>query len=600
MSRPWSLLVGAFAALLCLPAEAGVFLPFDGRPANQVVHPTGYNGTGANLPINICLDPAQLPPTGDPAQAIRNAIAEFNRMQGQTGNVAVQSPGLNDFESVLVHEVGHCVGMGHTVYGPSEQADSGSQFYANASAGGNGVFNVDAGADGVRATRDDARSDDINRNWFRNGVNDPWAALPAVVDRTNYGVALANLPGGHVFVEVASAFTGCVGTQVDSSTLRGQPPTQNVMWPILCVARRLRTLSLGDVAMLRIARAGVDGQQGTADDYTTTLNYIGQASSCNVIIRFNTSTGYANCSVSATLGGGLGSDIAITTGVMNFNSSVNWHYNQTDTTGAVVNVGPTISANTPASGSTTAMAGGSVGALVTSNISLNAAGGSGSGTTALACSVGSGTVQIASGGAQTISVGQAVAAVVARFTLTGAPQAGTINCSATPQGGSVSNFSYNFTAPAGASTPVNNNFSAATTISGSSATVTGSNVGGNKESGEPSHTGNAGGASVWWVWTAPGSGSTTITTSGSNFDTLLGVYTGSAVNALATVASNDDESPPTVVSSRVTFDAVSGTTYRIAVDGFNGATGSITLQLTGPAPGATVCNGSCVFRNGFE
>ncbi len=132
--------------------------------------------------------------------------------------------------------------------------------------------------------------------------------------------------------------------------------------------------------------------------------------------------------------------------------------------------------------------------------------------------------------------------------------------------------------------PANDNFANAQSVTGQSGTATGSNVGATKESGEPNHAGNAGGASIWYRWVAPASGSATIDTSGSSFDTLLGVYTGSAVNQLTTIASNDDCCSGR--QSKVTFPAVSGTTYQIAVDGYNEATGSVTLhwnQAAAPA-----------------
>lgn len=132
----------------------------------------------------------------------------------------------------------------------------------------------------------------------------------------------------------------------------------------------------------------------------------------------------------------------------------------------------------------------------------------------------------------------------------------------------------------------NNNFTNAQIIPGSTGSVSGNNTGATKESGEPNHAGNPGGASVWYQFQAPASGTLTITTAGSNFDTLLGVYTGSTVSGLTTIASNDDASPSDL-SSRVTFSLVGGTTYRIAVDGYNGATGSILLNwisgIAGPA-----------------
>ena len=89
-------------------------------------------------------------------------------------------------------------------------------------------------------------------------------------------------------------------------------------------------------------------------------------------------------------------------------------------------------------------------AQVTRNITFTVSGGSGAGTTDLLCQVNSGTVAINSGGnQQNIPVGGSTSAVVARFTLTASAQAGQIGCTATPDGGSVANFTYNFTAPAG-------------------------------------------------------------------------------------------------------------------------------------------------------
>jgi len=112
-----------------------------------------------------------------------------------------------------------------------------------------------------------------------------------------------------------------------------------------------------------------------------------------------------------------------------------------------------------------------------------------------------------------------------------------------------------------------------------------SNTDTTKEAGEPNHGGNSGGASVWWSYTAPTSGTLVIETTGSNFDTLLGVYQGDSLGALQQVASNDDRAG---LQSLVAFEAVANETYAIAVDGFSGDTGSITLSLdilSGNVPG---------------
>ncbi len=124
--------------------------------------------------------------------------------------------------------------------------------------------------------------------------------------------------------------------------------------------------------------------------------------------------------------------------------------------------------------------------------------------------------------------------------------------------------------------PPNNSLANATPLTGSTAATSGRNYSATKETNEPAHAGNAGGKSVWYRWTAPATGPAVVITAGSSFDTLLGVYTGSSY-PLAVVASNDDDGA--VTTSRVTFNAVSGTTYRIAVDGKNGAAGTIEIAI---------------------
>jgi Lysyl oxidase/Concanavalin A-like lectin/glucanases superfamily/Immunoglobulin I-set domain/Immunoglobulin domain len=127
------------------------------------------------------------------------------------------------------------------------------------------------------------------------------------------------------------------------------------------------------------------------------------------------------------------------------------------------------------------------------------------------------------------------------------------------------------------SPPPNDNFANAQAISGSSGSVPGENFNATKESGEPNHAGNAGGASVWYAWTAPSTSPVTFDTCLSDFDTLLAVYTGNAVNALTAIASNDDVSTNNP-RSRLTFTPVTGTVYYIAVDGKNDVQGNLTLR----------------------
>lgn len=126
--------------------------------------------------------------------------------------------------------------------------------------------------------------------------------------------------------------------------------------------------------------------------------------------------------------------------------------------------------------------------------------------------------------------------------------------------------------------PVNDNFTSRIAIAGTVATVNGSNTLATAESGEPLHAGVGGGNSVWWSWTPGISGPATITTAGSDFNTVLAVYTGTELTNLTLVAANDDDAVGGTNTSRVVFNTVAGTTYQIAVDGYAGATGNVALN----------------------
>ncbi len=134
----------------------------------------------------------------------------------------------------------------------------------------------------------------------------------------------------------------------------------------------------------------------------------------------------------------------------------------------------------------------------------------------------------------------------------------------------------------------NDRFSNAQVIGGSSGSVTGSNVGANKEGGEPDHADNPGGSSIWYRWTAPATGQYGLNTVGSSFDTLLAVYTGSSLNALTAVAANDDHAYE--LTSEVTISAIAGTIYQIAIDGYNNddsnETGSVVFNWAPEVPPA--------------
>ncbi|HEX4464660.1 MAG TPA: hypothetical protein VH042_08495 [Solirubrobacterales bacterium] len=96
----------------------------------------------------------------------------------------------------------------------------------------------------------------------------------------------------------------------------------------------------------------------------------------------------------------------------------------------------------------------------------------------------------------------------------------------------------------------------------------GYNWGASKESGEPDHEGDQGGASVWYSWIAPETGDARVSACCGIGPVLLGIYTGNSVSALSPIAKD------TVAG----FPVSAGTKYYFAVDGkFNGGAGEAAM-----------------------
>ncbi len=139
-----------------------------------------------------------------------------------------------------------------------------------------------------------------------------------------------------------------------------------------------------------------------------------------------------------------------------------------------------------------------------------------------------------------------------------------------------------------------------------------SNVAATKQLGEPNHAGNPGGHSIWMDWTAPRSGPIRLAACQASFDTLMAVYTGSTVAGLSQVAANDDATCTVGSGSIVSFTAQHNQTYRVAVDGKNGAVGSFQFNyspdndhfanpaLLGSAPSSTWRLGTLATREAAE
>ena len=125
--------------------------------------------------------------------------------------------------------------------------------------------------------------------------------------------------------------------------------------------------------------------------------------------------------------------------------------------------------------------------------------------------------------------------------------------------------------------PANDSLHAPVIASALPVVLSGSNVNATLQTAEPVPAGTATG-SVWFEWISPVSGDVRIDTFGSDFDTILAVWTGEGFANLVSIAQNDDSD--SLVQSRVWINAVEGTSYRIAVYGFSGASGAITLNIS--------------------
>jgi hypothetical protein len=118
----------------------------------------------------------------------------------------------------------------------------------------------------------------------------------------------------------------------------------------------------------------------------------------------------------------------------------------------------------------------------------------------------------------------------------------------------------------------NDTFAKRIRLSGINVAVTGDNAGATHEAGAPTVPGSIG-KNSWWTWTAPVSGTVLIDLTGSDYSFPIGVFTGNALSNLALAAEG---------SGSVSFQAVQGTAYQIAVADADGLTGKIKFTMQAP------------------
>jgi hypothetical protein len=309
------------------PAQAGAYVFADGASADEVTHARVYTGTGGTLaPLSVCIDISVNPALAAQAEgSVIKAVNTFNRLRSIPNNnlafnAATDIPsGQVDFESTLLHEMGHCQGLAHpnhaTESGIAEPGRNGTK----SAVGPNAVFDQGAGVDTLHGSSDDVRGDDVNLHWYIRNQNNP-GLLPAVFDTTTMIRALTALPGGHLFAANADR---------DVMNALGFANTEAVMQQGAFTREAQRILQHDDVTTLRLARAGSDRIQGNADDYTYQLQYVGQlnnpaSADCNLRVRIDASTSFAVCSVGGT--GISANNVRVTTANLAFNNATAWYF----------------------------------------------------------------------------------------------------------------------------------------------------------------------------------------------------------------------------------------------------------------------------------
>ena len=300
----WILALTVTSVLAGGAAWAGAFV-FAGEAngVDLITHPIGYTGSQNSLTLEVCIKPSSLVPAGaaltDMEIPVQNNIAIWNQLQPIVGN-ALLGGASNlasneiDFESVALHELGHCIGLAH-VNAASESGLSGNDTnYTNATDGIDNLFNINAGVDGIRGTSDDIRGDDVNLHWFRTDSNDPGQLpLPTPVDASTYDVDILSLPAGHEFAaNLDRTAAGTMG-HPNTSTVRTEAVMQQTSYPDEDQWR----LTADGVAIILLAASGADETAGTADDYILNLTYggISSASSCDLTMEFTSMGGLAFC-----------------------------------------------------------------------------------------------------------------------------------------------------------------------------------------------------------------------------------------------------------------------------------------------------------------
>ncbi len=387
------------------PAESGAFTSADNAsfPINLVKHPRGYVGNGGVLTNEVCLVNTNLPAganVSDIEDSIRKVVNTVNRNRGVTGNLGLF--GNNDiggsqvdYESTLLHEIGHCVGLAHPNLATESGLAGDVRNATKARVGTNGSFDTTIGADGNYGSNDDVRGDDQNVYWWvAAGTNDPLELPDPIGGATlTQSTAAADLPGTQTWVANADR---------DVLAALGYSNTESAMQQGAFFDEAQRRFTNEDVRALRFGMTGLDRVEGTADDYTLELEYGGQVSSASCDINITFGTSFAFCSSgSSAISGTSGQHRRITSALVSMSQTINWYYSTAaNTTTAINSVLPSPAVGSPSTVSITVSSSGAISGTPSGDFEIFFAGDSCVGT--LSSGTGSCQVTPVDDGTQTV------------------------------------------------------------------------------------------------------------------------------------------------------------------------------------------------------
>lgn len=302
------------------PSFAGTF-EFAGEEhgVDIITHPPGYTGAGTTLTVTIGISPSS-PHAEEMMNSIQNIINTWNNLLPTIGNTVREGGNVPadqfDFESVALHELGHCIGLGHPNLASESGLNSADRNFTQSTKGADNQFNLDIGPDGISGSGDDLRGDDLNIHWFRKSNNNPFS-IATTVDMTTYSRDLADLPAGNTFAANADR---------NVAALFGIQNTEAVMQQGIHAGETQRTLAADDVATLRLAMSGLDRVAGTADDYSLKLEFLGFTDTADIVLSFDDNrASFSVCEIGAIPISP--SHFVITRGRIYFNSNISWFFN---------------------------------------------------------------------------------------------------------------------------------------------------------------------------------------------------------------------------------------------------------------------------------